>query len=529
MKKVMKRLFLLAVISSLAFSGCKKEEPRPDEGGGSAEEETVAPEADAKEEIRVIDGSENIAAEENPVKKDFLIAIDPGHQSWDVDMSAQEPNAPGSEEMKERATSGTAGAYSGVPEYQLNLDVSLKLQEALTERGYEVILTREDNQTAISNSERAVLANNAGADISIRIHANGSEDPSVSGALALVMSPENPYTGSLYEKSYALAESVLNSYCQRTGFDNLGIQYNDTMTGINWSQVPVMILEMGFMTSEHDDLQMADAVFQEQMVAGIADGIERYYEQERGQKSQSLEELETQIASWVQERTDLGESWAVYAKDLSGGRYASVGEAQMESASLIKLFTAVTVFVHMDEVKMLEDYEGETLDLMGKMIRASDNDASNTLVERLGGGDAVLGMDKVNQFCQGQGYLNTHMGRLMLDFEAADDNYTSAADVGRLLESLYKGEAEGADTILSFMREQERTEKIPAGLPSGVVCANKTGELDHVENDAAVVYTGTGDYILCVMSASLTDARSAREKIAEISSGVYEYMGRQSL
>lgn len=84
-----------------------------------------------------------------------IIGIDPGHQSESVDMSAPEPNGPGSSEMKAKCTSGTQGTYSGVPEYQLNLEVSLQLKDELEQRGYQVVMTRTDNETAISNMERA--------------------------------------------------------------------------------------------------------------------------------------------------------------------------------------------------------------------------------------------------------------------------------------------------------------------------------------------------------------------------------------
>lgn len=211
------------------------------------------------------------------VKKGILVALDPGHQGPDVDMSAMEPNAPGSGEMKRKATSGTSGSYSGIPEYQLCLDIALMLRTELEGRGYDVLMTREDNETAISNAERASLANDSGADISVRIHANGSEDPSSDGALALIASPENPYVGYLYEDSARLAGQILDSYCAATGLSNRGIQQNDTMTGINWSTIPVMILEMGFMTNEGDDLKMADSAFRLEMVRGIADGIDLYY------------------------------------------------------------------------------------------------------------------------------------------------------------------------------------------------------------------------------------------------------------
>ena len=187
-----------------------------------------------------------------------IIGIDPGHQSESVDMSAPEPNGPGSSEMKAKCTTGTQGTYSGVPEYQLNLEVSLQLKDELEQRGYQVVMTRTDNETAISNMERAQYAAAQGAEIYVRIQ-------------------NNPYIPQLFEQSDRLSRCIIDSYCAATGFQNLGIQYTDTMTGINWSTVPVTILEMGFMTSQNDDLKMNDAEFQKTMVQGIANGIDSYF------------------------------------------------------------------------------------------------------------------------------------------------------------------------------------------------------------------------------------------------------------
>ena len=208
---------------------------------------------------------------------EHIIGIDPGHQSESIDMSAQEPNGPGSSEMKAKCTSGTQGTYSGVPEYQLNLEVSLQLKDELEQRGYQVVMTRTDNETAISNMERAQYAAAQGAEIYVRIHANGDDSHTASGALTMSPSQNNPYIPQLFEQSDRLSRCIIDSYCAATGFQNLGIQYTDTMTGINWSTVPVTILEMGFMTSQNDDLKMNDAEFQKTMVQGIANGIDSYF------------------------------------------------------------------------------------------------------------------------------------------------------------------------------------------------------------------------------------------------------------
>jgi N-acetylmuramoyl-L-alanine amidase len=211
----------------------------------------------------------------------YTVVIDPGHQGSWVDMSGTEPIGPGASEQKAMASTGTQSPYTGLAEYELNLNVSLLLREELENRGYEVIMTREDNDTAISNAERALVAYEEGGDIFIRIHANGASDSSVSGALAMVPSPENPYVADLSESSYQLAQCVLDGYCEKAGFSSQGVQYYDDMSGINWSRLPVMILEMGFMTNQSDDARMADEAVQHQMAEGIADGIDLYFSEEQ--------------------------------------------------------------------------------------------------------------------------------------------------------------------------------------------------------------------------------------------------------
>ena len=90
------------------------------------------------------------------------------------------------------------------------------------------MLTREDNTTAISNKERALLAYDEGADIYVRIHANGSEDSSVHGAMTMVPSKNNPFVADLYEESYKLGQSVIDAYCEATGMENDGVHFSIT-------------------------------------------------------------------------------------------------------------------------------------------------------------------------------------------------------------------------------------------------------------------------------------------------------------
>lgn len=215
---------------------------------------------------------------------EWIVMIDPGHQGSWVDMSAQEPMAPGSQQTKAKATTGTSGNYSGVPEYEVNLQVSLLLKEELTARGYQVVMTREDNDTAISNKERAELATQENADITVRIHANGDNDASAAGALTMAPTTANQYLSQdVIEKSNLLAECLIQNYCAATGLADRGVISADNMTGTNWSTVPVAILEMGFMSNQGDDLYITDSKNHPAMVMGIADGIDAYFASQSGQ------------------------------------------------------------------------------------------------------------------------------------------------------------------------------------------------------------------------------------------------------
>ena len=159
--------------------------------------------------------------------------------------------------------------------------------------------------------------------------------------------------------------------------------------------------------------------------------------------------------------------------------------------------------------------------LLTVMITVSDNDAANELTRMLGGGEETAGMEQVNVYCQEKGYKDSSMGRMLLADSTLGENYTSAEDCGNFLFDVCQGRHPHADQMLNLLKQQQRTGKIPAGIPEGVETGNKTGELADVENDAAIVWAGETPYILCVMADQLTDTQAAREKIVALSSEIY--------
>lgn len=209
------------------------------------------------------------------IEKQIVIVIDPGHQA--KGNYGKEPVGPGATEQKTKVSSGTQGVFSKVPEHVFTLALSMQLRASLVELGYEVIMTRETAEVDISNVERAEVANAAGADIYIRIHADGSDNETANGISVLYPSENNPYVAELSKESKRLAQAVLDEMCEATDAKKRGIVKRDDLSGTNWAQMPVILIEAGFMTNKAEDKKLQDPEYQAKLVWGIVKGIEEYF------------------------------------------------------------------------------------------------------------------------------------------------------------------------------------------------------------------------------------------------------------
>ena len=263
-----------------------EESGEPVEQGAAPDEESAAPAGETPESgaeagnALTPDGGPvpsvvaQIEAERLPLTG-VKIGIDPGHQAHGN--SERETVAPNSSEKKAKVSSGTSGVATGIAEYVTVLEISLKLREALEAQGAEVYITRETHDVDISNQERAKLMNDYGVDLVLRIHCDGVDNRSKNG-IALYCSRSN----AIAEESYRAAEAILPAVCAATGAKENGIVSNDNYTGQNWSEVPCLMVECGFMSNPDEDRLLNDEDYQWKLAKGLTEGIIGYIEDRDG-------------------------------------------------------------------------------------------------------------------------------------------------------------------------------------------------------------------------------------------------------
>lgn len=246
----------------------------------------------------------------------------------------------------------------------------------------------------------------------------------------------------------------------------------------------------------------------------------------------------------------------VYARRLGfdGAAVSYNSEERFPAASVIKLLILVTLYqvaerepgimqssIRLRESDMVGGSDflaqarpGDAFKVAGlahAMITKSDNTASNALI-------TLLGFDRINATASLSNLKHTQLKRHFLDYTAIvrhSENLTSPHDIGALLYQIERGSHEGIRTIASpqscrqmieILLQQEDRDKIVRGLPKGTPVANKTGEVDYVRNDVAIVDPmGDAPYVLAVMTKGLNDYSAGLNAIRHIAKAVNAAIG----
>lgn len=217
--------------------------------------------------------------EEKPLEGK-IICVDPGHCiTPEMGKGEREPISPLSTETKPKYAAGTSG--SNITEEQLNLAVGLQLKEALEAQGAEVVMTREVSEIAISNIERCKVAHEAGADVAIHIHADGNNDSSVHGVSVLVPSGDLLGTPSIREESNRLGQLMVDAVAEKTGAKNRGISPRTDMVAFNHSEIPTVLIEMGFLTNPEEEKLLETEEYQGKIVEGMVESIICWYSEKQ--------------------------------------------------------------------------------------------------------------------------------------------------------------------------------------------------------------------------------------------------------
>ncbi len=234
----------------------------------------------------------------------------------------------------------------------------------------------------------------------------------------------------------------------------------------------------------------------------------------------SLAKLKTQLDNVI--RSYPG-SWSIYVKNLNTNATLSINDRSMYAASLIKLYAMGAAYDCIQKGTLSEAYITPTLT---DMITVSDNYAFNELLH-------IIGNTRVNVWCRANGFSGTNQGSGIYPADnyaglnnGSGTNVTSPSDCGAFLESVYRGTCVSkacSAKMLNLLKRQTRRHKIPAGVPSGVTVANKTGETNDYMHDAAIVYSKGAVYILVVMGECPGIGVYDEYHIRNISRIVYNY------
>lgn len=294
----------------------------------------------------------------------------------------------------------------------------------------------------------------------------------------------------------------------------------EEMIGENIKRIDTDLLTQETVKDDTEDEEEDDPLLDDEIKKTSAELKERYEAKERAKIMKHIRKLRPLKRKIKKELRGKEGNWSVYVKNITSGESISISSKPQRSASLIKLYTAGT---YLKAVKkgVIKDTPDNAYDFE-YMIKESSNDAWKGLEAKLGDAYNSDQQSVVNNFIYSYGFKDTHRDRYSMH-----GSTTSVNDTGRLLEMAYNGKyvsKKASARLIKYMKMQDHRKKIPAGLPKGVLCANKTGELDTVDNDAAIIWTKYQDYILVVMADETNMNFYAAPEIAKISKMVYRYI-----
>ncbi len=207
-------------------------------------------------------------------KAKHKVALDPGQQK--NENKDTEPVGPGASDTVKKMSYGATSVTNDMREHEWNLIVAKLVKAELEARGYEVYMTRETADVDISNGERAKLANASGAEILVGIQADAGANET-NGIYAQLAKSDNPYVGKLYKSSRNLAECLMDSLIKATGAHDRGFQENNKLAEVNYSEIPVVIMQLGFMSNKDEDAKLQTDEYRNKLAIAICDGIENYF------------------------------------------------------------------------------------------------------------------------------------------------------------------------------------------------------------------------------------------------------------
>lgn len=278
------------------MGGCSQEEPKQEVTSSIKEEikdnKEDAPVEKQQEEPQAVQTNEQVEqkqeevpaeqplqnnepkVESNEKQGKFLVVIDPGHQQK-ANLKL-EPIGPGATTQKYKVTDGTTGVVTKKREAVLVLEMAFVLKEKLEAKGMQVLMTRTSQDVDISNKERATLANDHKANLFLRLHADGSENPNQSGFAVLTPAEGSPYTKAIYAESLQISQTIVNKMRENQQVKVNGIKFRDDLSGFNWSKVPGVLLELGFMSNPEEDKKLSDPQYVNSLLQSVTDSVDEY-------------------------------------------------------------------------------------------------------------------------------------------------------------------------------------------------------------------------------------------------------------